>query len=298
MLLRNMFLGSASFLSRPDDEGAGGAGADDKTVDAGAAGEQGSDDTTGATEGDGAGENGDGAGEGDDGSEGDGEAEDDPFVGLTEEQKAKLRRHLDKEVGWRDRQINRLTAKRRSAEEDVRAAQTIVERQPAAALPPEEVQRAAAQLRVQETYNEACNSTDAAGRKHYKDKWNDLTTKLKQMGGVPADDMADIVLGTDHPEVVLASLAQDPDNYERIMGLPPAKRRSEFVKLGLKPPPAAKTSSPDSKRPADLPAPPRNINASRNAASAQRVDLYKDDVADDLWYQQRNETRRKKFTNV
>lgn len=318
-MFRNRFLNSAAFFLKPDDGTGqngdqGNAQGQNNGGNAGDAGAQAGQDGGGASGagGEGEGDGGDDAGEteGDDGSQGaggegedTGADEDDPYAGLTYEQRERLERHVNREIGWRDRQINRLTGKRRQAEEDTRTAGQIIDRnqrgndQGKQASTPEEVRQAAQQLVAQEQYDTACNNTDTAGKKAYKDKWPAVNDRIRKMGGLPADDLADIVLSTDHPEVVLYSLAQDPDLYERVMGLPPAKRRAEFVKLGLKEPPKAADTRP-SKRPGDAPPPPRALNGGNRQAAAQTVDLYKDNVDDEAWYRQRNETRRKKFSNA
>jgi hypothetical protein len=95
-------------------------------------------------------------------------------------------------------------------------------------------------------------------------------------------------------------LAADPDEYERVMALPPAKRNNAFVKLGLKEPPkkANKENTQESLRPGDGPAPPRHLQRGGRQQAAQTVNLYDDKVEDDRWYEERNKTRRRKFSNA
>jgi hypothetical protein len=158
---------------------------------------------------------------------------------------------------------------------------------------PEAVKQAAQQLRAQEKYDEDSNRTDAEGRKAYGDKWGKTLDRLPKMGGIEVGDMVNI-LATDNPHAVLYALGNDPDLYDRVMRLPPARRHNEFVKLGLKAPGTASTTP---KTPSKAPAPVNPIKGNR-AVSAQRVNLTDDKIPDDKWYEERNRTRRRKFSNV
>jgi len=304
-LLRNRFLNTAAFLMAPPDDK---KAADDKGTDGDNNDDTGGADGAGEGEGEpeGQAEGGEGGSEGEGGDDTGAEGEDDELAGLTPELRAKVEKRLAKEIGWRDRQIDRLHAKRRSAEQDVDAARTIVERQPAKKpaaqgeqqlYTEEEVERRAQVKNAQTAYDDGCTETDSKGKKYYGDKWSSATGKLAKMGGVTVDDMV-AILATDEPAVVLYSLASDPDEYERVMRLPPARRTAAFVKLGLKAPPRAVSEEPESKRPGDNPPPVRPLQGGRRQASQVRVDIYDDKADDDAWYKQRNETRRKKFTNV
>lgn len=290
--LRNRFLNTAAVLLKPDDEGAN----DAQETQAGGAQEDNGGKSTTLNE---------DAGAEDDG--GAGEDDDDPLAGLAPEVRAKVEKKLQKEIGWRDRQIDRLHAKRRSAEGDAEAARAIVERQQRAPAKADktvastdidaEVERRAALKAAQSQYDRDCENTDTAGRAAYGDKWNASATKLAKMGGLTVDDMVN-VLATDNPEVVIFTLSQNPDEYERVMALSPARRNAAFVKLGLKEAPKP-VDTTESKRPADdARPPPRSIQGSRQSAVHSRVDLYSKDVDDDDWYRARNEQRRKKFSNV
>lgn len=305
-LLRNRFLSTTAFALAPPDPPAGGkttvlnedvGNENDAGDDAGA---QAGQDTGGA--GDDQGGDGEGA-DGDDDEPAAG-AEDDELADLTPEQRVKVEARLNKEIGWRDRQIDKLYAKRRSAEQDVEAMRTIAD--PATRRAPagqqddpnrkftaEEVKSEAAKLNAQGQYDRDCEDTDASGKAAYGDKWGPTLAKLPKLGGVEVEAMVDI-LATDQPHVVLFQLA-DPETFERVMSLPPARRRNEFVKLSLKE--APKPRAADSKRPGDVPLPPRTLQAGRRTA-AQRVNLHDDKTPDDAWYEERNRTRRKKFSNV
>lgn len=312
-ILRNRFLNTASFLSAPNEPTGGkkplalsvedvtGAAQTDGDDDAGGG------DDTGAAGGEDAGDAGDDAGgdsEGEDDT-GDGDEDDDPdLADLPVEVRARIERRIAKETGWRDRQIDRLHAKRRSAEEDVRAAETITSRRAAdGTAAPENLTQAqieeraqvlAKNMSAQTQYDQNANDADAKGVSAYGDKWRSTMAKLPKLGGVDLTDMVDI-LNTDQPHVVLYSLA-DPETYERVMALPPARRRNEFVKLSLKEAPKTRNAQPASKRPGDSPAPVRVVNGGRRVA-AQTVNLADDKISDEEWYAARNATRRKKFSD-
>lgn len=329
-LFQNRYLSTASFLLAPRDPPGGGAQDDqngsDTNDDGDNAGQDQSDAEAAARDAggdDGADDQGDGdAGDDDEGNadgadddDADEDDEDPDLADLPPEARAKAKaaiaRRIAKETGWRDRQIERLHGKRRQAEEDVRAASEIVQPHRAAAaaaaaeLPAnataaqieERAKIIAANMTATERYDEACNDADAKGRAAYGDKWAPALAKLPKLGGLDVTDMQDI-LATDQPHVVMVQLS-DPDTYERVMGLPPARRRNEFVKLSLKeaPKPKKVDVGKTSKRPGDAPPPVRPLGNGRRVA-AQRVDLYDDKADDDAWYKARNETRRKKFTNI
>ena len=215
--------------------------------------------------------------------------------------KAAIEKKVAKETAWRDKQIDRLYRKTRETKEDVQALETIADPARRAASDPhrrftqDEVQAEAQRLTAQQQYDRDANAADDKGRKAYGDKWGTALSKLPKLGGVDVNDMVDI-LATDQPHVVLYHLS-DPDEYERVMGLPPARRRNEFVKLSLKEAPKARVKTEDSLEPSNAPPPVRPISNGRRVA-AQTVDLYNDKVDDDAWYAARNASRRKKFSSV
>lgn len=306
-VLRNRFLNTASFLSAPDDPPAGGKKPLAEAVDS--VEDTGGDDTGGAddevVEADAAGDDGEVAG-GDENPDAAADEDDDPDLAdlpaeVRAKAKAAIERRVARETGWRDRQIDKLHAKRRAAEEDVRAAEAVVGRRADGTATPENLTQAqieeraqalAKNMSAQAQYDQNANDADAKGVSAYGDKWRSTMAKLPKLGGVDLTDMVDI-LNTDQPHVVLYSLA-DPETYERVMALPPARRRNEFVKLSLKEAPKVRGVVAD-KRPGNSPAPPRTINNGRKVA-AQTVNLADDKLSDDEWYAARNATRRKKFS--
>lgn len=304
--LRNRFLNSSALLFAPPDPPADGgaqdagdaggdnqddAGGDGETLDAGATGD---DDTV--AEGDDA-----------DGETGD-DDEDPELAALSPEAREAAKkfaeRQVARETGWRDRQLNKLHGKMRAAQEDVAAAGTIVEGRTAPAAKPGEdltaeqiearAKTLATQMTAQDKYDNDANDADAKGRAAYGDKWTPTLAKLPKLGGVDLPDMQDI-LSTDKPHVVLYQLS-DPETYERVMALPPARRRNEFVKLAMKPEPKPVKVVPESKRPGEVAKPSAPLQNGRKVA-AQTVNLSDDKVSDEAWYAQRNATRRKKFSD-
>lgn len=229
-----------------------------------------------------------------------GNDDEDEFADLTPEQRAKVQARIERETRWRDRQIDRLYSKKRTAEAEAEAAAVIaagrtVSLPDTAPLTPEQVRIEAQKLNAKDKYDEDCNATDAAGRAAFGDKWSEAVAKLPKMGGIEIADMVNI-LATDNPAMVLYTLANNPDKYEQVMSLPPARRVNEFVKLGLKPLPKA-TSREGSKRPSTATPPVVPITGGR-ATAAKTVNLFDDKVPDEDWYRVRNETRKKKFTQV
>lgn len=312
--LRNRFLGTSASMPAPPDKPAGEGKPTVLNEDVGGEDDQGAGGATDQNQqqdggSDGAGEGGEGDGEGD--GEGGATVEDDEDPDLAdlppevrEKAKKAIEKRLAKETGWRDRQIDRLHRQKREAREDVRATGTIIERQQQGqqpgqkpALTEADVERLAQQKVAQDRYDEGCSDTDKSGRSYFGTAgWNERTGKLAKMGGVSLDDMA-AILATDHPAMVIAQLADDPDEFDRVMGLPAARRNNAFVKLGLKEPPRQnKAGERESLRPGDGPAPPRRLQNSGSRVAGQSVDLYKEGVDDDKWYEERNKQRRKKFS--
>lgn len=312
-MLRNRFLGTSAQLLAAAGEGDGTGGEQGKPTvlkeDVGAedddnGGSNGAEGEGGTVEGDG------GAGEGE-GEPGAGDDDEDPDLAelppeMREKAKKALERRLAKETGWRDRQIDRLHRQKRETQEDNRALTTIAD--PARRAAPvageqktfteADVEQRASQKLAQDRYDQGCIDTDSAGREYFtKEGWDQRTGKLAKLGGVNVEDMISI-LATDNPAMVIDQLAADPDAYERVMALPPARRNNEFVKMGLKAPPKKAKAVEESLRPGETPPPPRRLQGSGRQVSAQTVNLYEDKVEDEKWYEERNKTRRKKFSNV
>lgn len=315
-ILRNQFLNTTALLldpreptgsARNDTGGTDDGTNDDADNDTGAETGQDAGDAGDDTGGDGDGE--DGSDDGSDDGSGDGEYDDPDLVDLPPEAKAKAKaaiaKAVAKETGWRDRQLNKLHARNRAAQEDVTALEAIADpaRRAAAAAPEnltqaqieERARELAKGMSAQQQYDRDANDADARGQSVYGDKWKTTMAKLPKLGGLDVNDMVDI-LNTDQPHVVLFSLA-NPDVYERVMALSPARRRNEFVKLSLKEAPKPRAATGESKRPGASPAPVTPVSGGRRVA-AQQVNLYDDKAADDAWYEARNASRRKKFSSA
>lgn len=301
-ILRNMFLNTAAVVLDPRDPVNDGTSqqqdAGDDTNSANDTGTEGREDAGAA--GDGTGDDGEPGDADPDGSDDDDGNEDDELAGFTPEQREKIEARIARETTWRDRQLARLNAKKRSAEEDVRAARTIAE---GGAAAPENLTEAeinkraevrASQMSAQERYDNDANAAFAKGSEVYDKKWKTALDRLPNLGGVDLSDMQNI-LATDKPHVVLFALS-DPETYERVMALPVAKRHTEFIKLSLRDEPKAAKTAKESKRPGDAPPPVRPLSNGRKVA-AQAVDLADDKVSDEAWYAERNRTRRKKFSD-
>lgn len=294
MILRNMFLNTASFLMAPPDK----PDVNDTNDQTAEIQQQAETDSGDVTEPEAQVEQ--------EVQTSDPDEDDDPDLAdlppeVRAKAKAAIEKKVAKETAWRDKQIDRLYRKTRETKEDVKALETIADPARRAASDPnrrftqDEVQAEAQRLTAQQQYDRDANNADAEGKKAYGDKWGTALSKLPKLGGVDVNDMVDI-LATDQPHVVLYHLS-NPDEYERVMGLPPARRRNEFVKLSLKEAPKARVKTEDSLEPSNAPPPVRPISNGRRVA-AQTVDLYNDKVDDDAWYAARNNSRRKKFSNV
>lgn len=202
---------------------------------------------------------------------------------------------------WRDRQLDRQHRKIKELERERDTLRAIAEGRSAtpvkkpeaggtdAALTPEQA-RAAARAEIQAEdaqtqYDRDCNKAFADGAKRYKDNWETMLGRLPKLGGIDPATMVGI-LATDDPAKVIYSMASNPDEYERIMDLSPAKRLAEMVKLALpdKTPPRIPSNAPD-------PVVPLN----GRGRSSSKINLYDDNVADEDWYAQRERQRQARF---
>lgn len=208
---------------------------------------------------------------------------------------------------WRDRQISRqhrkLADKEREAAElrqQLADAQALLERhnggQPPAgtavapaARPdiPAAVEAAAERIVSQRDYDSQCNAAFNSGKKEYGAKWNEALDRLTQLGGVDGATMTGI-LATDDPAKVLYTLGSNPDEYERVMDLPPARRLAEFVKIGIKTVPKPKP------KPSKAPAPVEGIER-RAVANNDEAKLYDPKTNDEDWYKIRAAQKATRF---
>lgn len=290
MLIRKWLLNSVAVFAPPDKPGAGGA-AEPPVGDAqpgadGGAGEVGDAGGAEGAGGDG-GEAGDGAG-GDDGAGGEGGDGQPPAAAAKPAEDWR-----DKELARKHRKAQDLARKNAALQQELDDAKALLERSGAPAKPEgtapaapartfteADVDRAAAVKVAQQAYDDACNTTFNKGKADYKEDWDKALNQLNLLGGLGEDqqgvEVMQSILATDDPAKVLYALGSDPEEYHRVMGLPPARRLAEIVKLGI----------PDKKpvkKPSDLQPPPNGISR-RAAADNSEAKIYDDKVPDDEWY--------------
>lgn len=205
----------------------------------------------------------------------------------------------DRELGRKHRQIQEGKARAERLEQDLADARALLARQPgggtgdagegdgaaarqpAVPLTPDAVQREARRIVAQQTYDQQCNAVYEAGGKEYKDKWDGALERLQMLGGFGADqegvETMTSVLAADNPAQVMYTLGSNPDEYHRVMALPPAKRMAEIVKLGMTKPakPAPKPAAGD----------PPVEPLTRRAAASDPDPQDSDD--DNTWYAKR-----------
>jgi hypothetical protein len=148
----------------------------------------------------------------------------------------------------------------------------------------DEIQAAARQLVAQQNFDNAANDADKTGRERYKDKWDKATGTLATLGGFDPETMQGI-LATDDPAKVLFTLGDKPEEYQRIMDLPPAKRLAEMVKIGM---PEPRTPP---KRPSGA-APPTEPVGGRNRGDPNALS---DELDDETWYARRQAQKKARF---
>ena len=114
----------------------------------------------------------------------------------------------------------------------------------------DEIQRAAQAMRDQERFQEQFKSTNAGGETTYGKDWGKVLDKLATFGEIdPADFEA--ILNSDEPAKILYEIGNDPAEYQRVMALPPAKRKVELVKIAIQQKPAPAAAPPPAPK-ADL----------------------------------------------
>lgn len=160
-------------------------------------------------------------------------------------------------------------------------------RRPASNAPDQDaVKQEAQRLVAKETYDRDCNAAFKKGKSDYGEKWDAAVERLATLGGpegsIDIDTMVGI-LATDDPARVLFELGNNPDEYHRVMGLPPAKRLNEMAKIASAP--ATK------KQVSNAPAPVEPVGG-RGAKVNDELD---DKLSDDEWYARREAQKRKKW---
>lgn len=94
------------------------------------------------------------------------------------------------------------------------------------------VERAASEKAAQTQLSRDVTAIEERGAKDYGDRWAPTLETLRTLGGFDPDTFGSI-MATDDPVRVLYELGSNPENYQRIMELPAAKRQIELVKLSL-----------------------------------------------------------------
>lgn len=139
----------------------------------------------------------------------------------------------------------------------------------------------AAKLVAKENYDRDCDAAYTSGKKEFKD-WDAALENIKLLGGIEFETMTGL-LATDDPARVLHALGSNPDEYHRVMALPPAKRLNEMAKIATVPAPK--------KKPSEAPAPVDSLGG-RGGGAPDDLD---DKLTDVEWYARREAQKRKKW---
>jgi len=197
---------------------------------------------------------------------------------------------------WRDKEIARKHARIKQLEEETAhlraladAAVRPTERpvpaadpvDPAAAAPvyhapapqPQRVDDAAVERRAQQISDfrtledKLTDAVNTAKSKHGSD-WDSAFDNIRTMGGIDPETLK-IIAASDAPGEVLFTLGNKPEEFQRLMDLPPARRNTEIIKMGIAAatPPAAKPG------PSNAPAPVEPITTAATTGAA-KFDLY------------------------
>lgn len=279
-MFRNRLMGESSWLAlRAPDDGAGAGGdAGDGGDNGGAAADAGATADAGAgAGGDGAAGDGAAAAAAAAGSDGGGaSAAAAGSDGGAAASAAAAAADAGAKPDWRDKELDRRARKQREEREARERAETenknlreLLERMAAGGdagdggdagagngagrtYTQQDVQReaeriAAEKLRKQQDdnaaadFNRRSNDIYLKGRETHGDAFDQSLRRLGQVG-MTADHMG-MILETDNPMQVLHELGTKPEEFQRIMDLPPLKQHAEFVKLSLKPTQPAKKPS-------------------------------------------------------
>lgn len=153
---------------------------------------------------------------------------------------------------------------------------------PAAPVVTEDAVRVeAAKLVAKENYDRDCDAAYTSGKKDFKD-WDAALENIKLLGGIEFETMTGL-LATDDPARVLHALGSNPDEYHRVMALPPAKRLNEMAKIAAVPAPK--------KKPSEAPAPVEGLGG-RGGGAPDDLD---DKLTDDEWYKRREAQKKQKW---
>jgi hypothetical protein len=178
---------------------------------------------------------------------------------------------------WAIKRINDETNRRKDVErqlEEARrgssaqptAAEGGTERPVPAASADDEVERRAAQLLDQRAFQNRVNAWAEAGNRDFKDDFNDRCNLIAGLGaGV---EFMQIVTDPDivkDGHKVVAELADDPEEAQRILRLPPVKMAIELTRIGER---ISKPSAPAPKPISRVPAPVNPVGGVTKTTSA------------------------------
>lgn len=149
----------------------------------------------------------------------------------------------------------------------------------APAVDPTAVRTEAERIVAQQNYDKDCATAYESGAKAYGKEWDTSIERLKDLGGFDTETMVGL-LATDNPAKVLHELGKNPDQYHRIMELPPAKRLNEMAKIASTQPPKPKIS--------EAPAPVEPVGG---RSSPDSLEL-RDDLTDEEWNRRRDAQER------
>lgn len=155
-----------------------------------------------------------------------------------------------------------------------------------AAPNPDAVREEAGRLVAKENYDRDCTATFNKGKTTYGADWDAAIDRLSTLGGPEGSIDIDTMVGllaTDDPARVLYELGSKPDEYHRIMALPPAKRLNEMAKIASAPAPKKQVSN--------APAPVDPVGG-RGANVGDELD---DKLSDEDWYKRREAQKRRKW---
>lgn len=151
----------------------------------------------------------------------------------------------------------------------------------------DEVSREAQRIVAQSEFDRSCNEADRVGKATWGDKWARACGNLATLGPIDPDTMFN-VMATDNPAKVLYELGSNPEEYHRVMDLPPTKRFAEMVKIAIKAEPR--------KRPSEAAEPVEPLGGAGGSSSGSDIyarDGSSDKMTDDDWHKKRDVDRLK-----
>lgn len=127
-------------------------------------------------------------------------------------------------------------------------------------------------IRNQEIENKF-ETAQRSGITEYGDKWQGAMNVLQSFGGLSDLDL-EAVLNTDNPHQVLYAIGSDVQKLTELSKMSPARRFTEYVKLGL-------TKPKQNAKPSDTPPPVNRLDGRPSSPAAEEL---RDDLPDEDWY--------------